>query len=479
MHTAVSHLVASYGYGVLFLLVAVESFGIPLPGETALVSAAAFAGTGGLNILYVIAAAALGAIAGDNGGYWLGRKGGVTLVRRYGRHLGLDDQKLERAHAFFERHGGKTVFIGRFIALLRSWAAALAGVSCMPYGKFMAYNAAGGIAWSALFGTLGYVFGRNLPLLERYMGQASLALVLLLALVVIIWLGVRWFGPRRERVAHWVVERWSAAARSPRLTAIRARYPRAWTFLAARLARGEYLGLHLTIGIVISLGAAWLFGGVTEDVIHHDPLTRVDLQVATWFRAHATPLGDAVGVFFSTIGSPVGMAVLCAIVLIVLLYRRWWITLAGWLAAFAGAGVIDHFIKIIIRRPRPEGAARFLHGASFSFPSGHALGSLVGFGMLAYLLIEFWGPAHRHRVAVTILATLLVVAIGLSRLYLVVHYLSDVIAGYAAALVWLAACITGVEIALRQRGLDAWAVGVERRRTPRTQASGGNQPVRS
>ncbi len=236
--------------------------------------------------------------------------------------------------------------------------------------------------------------------------------------------------------------------------------------------RGEYLGLHLTVGIVISLGAMWLFGGVTEDVIHHDPLTTVDLQVAVWFRAHATPLGDSVGVFFSTIGSPVGMAVLAVSVAIVLAYRRWWITLAGWVAAFTGAGVLGLAIKLIIHRPRPEGAVHFLHDTSFSFPSGHALGSLVGFGMLAYLLVAYWPPARQHRVLVSLLAVLLVLAIGLSRLYLAVHYLSDVVAGYAAGLVWLAACITGVDIALGQRGLDPWMVGVERRSTPRAALEG-------
>ena len=89
-------------------------------------------------------------------------------------------------HGFFERHGAKTVFIGRFIALLRSWAAALAGVGCMPYHTFTLYNALGGIAWAALFGSLGYVFGHNLPVLERYVGQASLVLVLLAAAVVVL-----------------------------------------------------------------------------------------------------------------------------------------------------------------------------------------------------------------------------------------------------------------------------------------------------
>ena len=458
MGETISQLVASYGYIFLFVLVGVESFGVPLPGETVLVSAAALAATGRLNITLVIAAAAAGAIVGDNAGYWVGREGGMALVRRYGRRFGLDEAKLARAHAFFERHGAKTVFIGRFIALLRSWAAALAGVGRMPYGRFMFFNAAGGITWAVIFGVLGYAFGRNLPRLERYVGQVSLALVLLAALAVLVMLALRWFRDNRERIAASIATHWQAVTESPRWLRFRERHPRLWEFVAARFARGEYLGLHLTIGLVISVAALWLFGGVTEDVIHHDPLTAVDLQVADWFRAHATPAGDAIAVAFSMMGSPTSMAILAVVVALVLAMRRWWIMLAGWAAAFVGAAVLAWAIKNIIHRPRPAGAERFLHGTSFSFPSGHSLGSLVGFGMLAYLLIALWGPAHRHRVTTIVLFSGLVLALGLSRIYLVVHYLSDVVAGYAAGLVWLTTCITGVEIALRQRGLTPWAV---------------------
>ena len=153
---SVADLVASYGYVALFLLIALESLGIPLPGETALVAAAALAARGQLDIRLVIAAAAAGAIVGGTAGYSLGRTGGIALVHRYGRRVGLNESKVARIHTFFERHGAKTVFIGRFIALLRSWASVLAGVAGMPFGRFMLLNVLGGVVWSALFGALGY-----------------------------------------------------------------------------------------------------------------------------------------------------------------------------------------------------------------------------------------------------------------------------------------------------------------------------------
>lgn len=466
-HNTIAGLVASYGYLVLFAIVALESFGIPLPGETALVTAAALAALGRLNILLVIATAAAAAILGDNAGYWIGRKGGSAFVRRYGRHVGLNDAKVTRVHAFFERHGGKTVFIARFVALLRSWTAAIAGASRMSYGTFTLYNALGGLCWASLFGALGYVFGRNLPLLQRYAAQASLAATLLLVLVVCLTLAGRWFWHRREVIAEGVATRWRRVATDPRFADFRRRHDTLWSFIAARFARGEYLGLHLTIGLLISVAALWLFGGVTEDVIHHDPLTALDLVIVTWFRAHSTLALDRTGVAVSLIGSPVAMAVLAIVVAIVLAARRRWILLGGWIGVFVGGGILDWTLKIVIQRPRPSGAAAFLHGQSFSFPSGHAMGSLLGYGMLAYLLARFWASRRASRLTLITIAAVLIVAIGLSRLYLGVHYFSDVIAGYAAGLVWLVSCITGVEVTLGRRGHHPWEVGLERRAHPR------------
>lgn len=191
MHDAVAHLILSYGYLFLFILVGIESFGIPLPGETALLVGAALAARGRLDVWLVIASAAGGAIVGDNTGYWVGRKGGIALVRRYGHRMGVGEAKLARVHDFFERHGAKTVFIGRFITLVRSWAAAFAGVALMPYGRFMFYNALGGVTWAGIVGGVGYAFGRNLPRLERYVGQVSLAVAVLVAIGVVVAVRIR------------------------------------------------------------------------------------------------------------------------------------------------------------------------------------------------------------------------------------------------------------------------------------------------
>jgi membrane protein DedA with SNARE-associated domain len=152
----VTHLIDSAGLPLLFLLVALESAGIPLPGETALIVAAVLAQRGHFDIAAVIVVAAAAAIIGDNAGYWAARKGGRRLLRRWSRLSNWSDRALPRAERFFERHGGKTVFVGRFIAFLRFTAAWLAGLSHMSWWRFFAWNAAGGIAWACLVGLVAY-----------------------------------------------------------------------------------------------------------------------------------------------------------------------------------------------------------------------------------------------------------------------------------------------------------------------------------
>jgi membrane protein DedA with SNARE-associated domain len=155
-----------YGYWVILGAVALESMGIPFPGETALLAGAIYAGTTDrMSIVLVIIAAAAGAIIGDNIGFSIGRYGGYPVLRRILRIFHIDESRLAYAQRYFERHGNKTVFFGRFFSLLRTWVAFLAGVNRMPWRSFLFWNACGGIVWATFYGTLGYVLGNNLALL--------------------------------------------------------------------------------------------------------------------------------------------------------------------------------------------------------------------------------------------------------------------------------------------------------------------------
>jgi membrane protein DedA with SNARE-associated domain len=152
----VSGFVNDYGLAALFLIVMLESGGVPLPGETALVAAGVFAQRGDLNIAAVIAVAAAAAIVGDNLGYWIGRTGGRAVIGRFS----VTSQSLPWAERFFERHGPKTIFLARFLSVLRVTAAWLAGISRMHWWTFFLWNAAGGVCWAALVGLVAYSVGQ-------------------------------------------------------------------------------------------------------------------------------------------------------------------------------------------------------------------------------------------------------------------------------------------------------------------------------
>lgn len=162
-HEALQHLVSAHGYWVIALIVGLESMGIPLPGETILVLAAIYAaGDPAFDIWFVIGAAAVGSIMGDNLGYWIGKRYAYALLVRYGRTIGMSVPRIKLGQYLFREHGGKVVFLGRFIALLRILAAFLAGVNRMRWRDFLIANAAGAILWAATFGLGGYYFGKLL-----------------------------------------------------------------------------------------------------------------------------------------------------------------------------------------------------------------------------------------------------------------------------------------------------------------------------
>ena len=184
----------SWALVLLFLLIAVESAGVPLPGETALVASGALAATGKLNIVAVIAVASAAAIVGDNGGYWLGRKGGRKLLERWGPVAKHARKVLPRAERLFAKHGGKTVFFGRFIAVLRITAAWMAGISRMPWWRFLAFNAAGGILWATLVGLVSYYSGKAAAHAIQTYGLYAAGVIAVV--VVAFFLGLRWWERR-------------------------------------------------------------------------------------------------------------------------------------------------------------------------------------------------------------------------------------------------------------------------------------------
>ncbi len=182
-------LIATYGYWLIIVVIGLESMGLPLPGEATLLAASIYAGhTQRLSVMLVISAAITGAILGDNLGYWIGREAGLRLLARHGRRFGLTEQRLKLGRYLFLKHGGKIVFFGRFVTLLRATAGLLAGANRMDWRRFLAFNASSAVVWAGGYGYAAYLFGGQIRHLLGPIGLVAsiLALVVVVSAIVAV-----------------------------------------------------------------------------------------------------------------------------------------------------------------------------------------------------------------------------------------------------------------------------------------------------
>ena len=198
LHVSISSFLDTFGYIAVFLFIGIESTGIPFPGETMLVAASVYAAQGcSLQEPFVILACILGATTGDNIGFWVGRTGGRGLISKYGKYVRLNESHLASAERYFQMYGGATVFFGRFLAILRAWAAFLAGVNRMDPTRFFIYNLSGAVLWSTTFGLIGYGLGKNLSKLQQVITTLGTVGVLIVAIAVVALV-----ASRRRRHSH-------------------------------------------------------------------------------------------------------------------------------------------------------------------------------------------------------------------------------------------------------------------------------------
>jgi undecaprenyl-diphosphatase len=212
----------------------------------------------------------------------------------------------------------------------------------------------------------------------------------------------------------------------------------------------QHLSIQLLVGLVISLACLGAFSAIAEDVVEKDKLVQVDTEVANALHATATPTSTTLYRIISFIGLP-GVWVLGAGMGLYFALKKAWFHLGIWVVALAGGQLLNELLKQIFSRPRPVFADPLLVAQNYSFPSGHAMMSLIGFGLFAYFIWHSLMHYRYLRIFLTFALVLLVVLIGISRMTLGVHYLSDVVAGFAAGGVWLAACITAMNTVDRRK----------------------------
>jgi len=229
------------------------------------------------------------------------------------------------------------------------------------------------------------------------------------------------------------------------------RFRREWSFVQARLSPEGVFGLHLTIGVVVLVGAAWLWGGIAEDVITGDPLIVVDELISEWLRSHVTPRFAVAMHVASALASTATVSILFALVGCVLLWQRLWYSLLGLVLVIAGGMLLNVAVKNLFGRARPGWADPLMALADPSFPSGHTMMATIIYGFLAVYLMPRLA-SWRWRLCIATVTIGLVLLVALSRMYLGAHYLSDVLAAMAAGTAWVAFCLTAVETLRRYRG---------------------------
>ena len=210
------------------------------------------------------------------------------------------------------------------------------------------------------------------------------------------------------------------------------------------------MGLHLTIGTLLLIGAAWLFGGIAEDVVTDDPLTIVDKQLALWFYNHTTPALNRAITAITALGSMPAIGGLALLIFFLLLWWRYWYWLLALVLTIPGGMLLNLLLKSAFARQRPSFENPIITLTGHSFPSGHTMMATLLYGLLAVFAVLNL-KAWRWRVRAVVMAGLVILMVGFSRIYLGAHYLSDVLAAMAAGIAWLALCFTAVDTLRRRR----------------------------
>jgi undecaprenyl-diphosphatase len=445
-------LASPWAYVVIGLLAAAEAaafVGLFLPGEAAMLLGGFLAFQGRVGLGWMMAAGALGAVVGDSVGYQLGRVAGQPLKRsRLGRMVGQD--RWARGEAYLRAKGGRAVFLGRFVGLLRAVVPALAGMSRMPYRTFLPWNVAGGVIWGPGIILLGYLAGGSYRQVGRLAGRASL--LLLGAVVVVGGLVVvaRWVARHPDRVR-------AAAGRQlarPALARLVGRYQAQLAWLAARFRPAGAFGLSLTVGLLLVGLAGWAFGAVAQDVLDRAESVRLDGPVLAWLAGHREAWLTALMRAVTVLGSGTMLVPLAvAVGLAVAARRRRWAPLGLLLGAYLGAALLRLAVRQLVERVRPPAALALVEVHSgVGFPSGHAAQAAAVSGMLAWLAAGAAGT-WRWRVIAWTVAVLTSLLVGFSRAYLGVHWPTDVLGGWALGGLWLAVLLVAhtTLVRIRQR----------------------------
>ncbi len=399
--------------------------GLVAPGEFTVILGGAVAGQGEISLALILAITWFAAFAGDSVSFMLGQRLGREFIIRHGHYVRIDDRRLKQVESYFDRHGGKTILIGRFIGLVRALAPFIAGSSRMPYGAFAPYSILGTGIWATGLILAGYFFSQSLDKVADVVGTGFIVLGFTVGTIVVIALVVRHLRDPDNR--RRLVERMEKRAWLRPLVAWGRRFKPQAMFVWERLTPGG-LGLELTtllsvfaVGLFVLIAFASIVSGDPGPTPGDDHAMRIaeDLR-AGWLTEVAkavTQLGAAYVVLPLALFAAVWLGA-----------QRRWYEVAVLVIAMILIVVVTDVLKTMIDRPRPAGG--LVETSNSAFPSAHASYS-VFYIWLAVTIALRWAPGLTVRTSVISAGIAVAAAVGLTRVYLDVHYMSDVSAGWA------------------------------------------------
>lgn len=425
-----------------YLLVGVFAFaetgafvGIIIPGETMMLLGGAVAGQGAIDVYLLIAIAWFAAWAGDTASFFIGRRLGREFVLQHGPRFGIGHERFEKVEDYFSRHGGKTIFIGRFISLVRAFSPFIAGSSGMRYRNFVPYSILGCGLWASAHILVGYFFSRSIDTAAKYAGTGAFLLGVLIVVVVGAVVLVRHLRVAENRRA---AVRWMGRHAATRWLIVGGRRFRPQLrFLWDRVTPGGSFGLELT-SLMAALAVSLFVLVAYSVVVGHEPgPTPGDITAMEVVENIRTGWLTELAKVITVLGSGAvawGLTALCAALLAI---RRRWTEFAVLIAGMTLTAVGFHAIKAAVDRPRPPDPLVGFSGSSF--PSGHAAYSVLYLWVAVTIAIRL-RPVMARGAAVVATGIALTAVVGLSRVYLAVHYLSDVSAGWALGVAAFSSC---------------------------------------
>jgi membrane protein DedA with SNARE-associated domain/membrane-associated phospholipid phosphatase len=428
--------------GVMAFLETGAFVGLIAPGEFTVIVGGVVAGQGEISIVALIGLTWACCVLGDTASFYIGKRLGRAFLVKHGPKVRIDEDTLKKVEGYFDRHGGKTVLIGRFIGLVRAVAPFVAGSSGMRYRQFLPFSVLGTGLWSTAFCLLGFFFYRSFEKVANVAGQVTLVFGTLVAIIVGgIWAYRRLREEEQRRAfAAWLDKQGRRPLLRPVAAVVRPLWRRVIVpvsrflapevrFLWGRITPGSGLGIELTTALAVSAVGSYVFAATTIDVV--DPgfkgATRLDNRVIRMVDDFRTDVGVDVAKVISFFGNASVVFALVAIGIVLLAWRRrpyeLFVLLIGTLLVYAGV----HITKAAVDRPRPSGS--LVETAGSAYPSGHAAYATiyVVLGIIAARVM----PGLASKAALVTGTVVAAFLIGASRVYLGAHYYSDVLAGWS------------------------------------------------